>query len=403
MIPLRSKLSLISYLAGGYFFARKDANATICNLSVKYPEFLSVAYDGCFFGPISSEIEQAFEEAMNAGYFNEYYFVVRTEPAHKVRILSDFGRSLAEKILKNPFVLEEIGLAEKQIPELSSEILCFNTLPTSYAVMNSLNLQGVEKKEVLVKRLDDPPLREPPVPLEIDLRIKDESIKKLTEIYASKDWSWIISVNKLHKSRSSFSLPYGIVSENIKERYNYLIPERSDISRFIERAEDATKKKSQEDFLLKEMATERIVPNFSPQRVKNLEALIREYPEIPTFYTERLIGNLELLEKNYTQTIENGYNHIFDDFLKPLADLSQQLFQEETLKNQLHVRIEFNRNKTKFSLNIPDEMQQKFSGGLNYGVGHYHLGHFPQAEQNSYFVDIGQEDYVVEVGKRYIV
>jgi len=399
MISIRSILCTILYLAGGFFFARKDANATISNLSVKYPKLLPVVYDGCFFGPVSSEIEKTFEDAAKAEYFKEYYFVVRSEPTHKVRVLSEFGRLLAEKIVKNAFILEEIGLNEQQIPELSAEALCFNTLPTSFGVMNTLYLQNIRKEENLLSYLKKPPVKEPPFPQEIDRGIRDESIGKLTELY-DRYWNWIISVKGLRRTSVSFSLPYGIVPENIKERYRYLIPERSDILKFLNRAEKSKKEKTQTDFLLKEMTVERIVPEFSSLRAKNLNALVHMYPEIPIIYTEKLIDNLGPLEKNYEEIIKYGYNHIFDDFLKPLAELSQELFKEETLQNQLHIQFKSNGDLTRFILHIPDEMRQKFGGSLNYGLGHYHLGHFPQVEQNTYFVDIGHEAYVIEAGQR---
>lgn len=401
---LRPKLCLISYLSGGFFPTRKDIDVSVCDLSIKFPDFMQVKYDACFFGPLSSEIQKTVDESIDIGYFDENLVVMESEPIDRSRKLTDEGKWLGKKICSDPFLLEGMGLTEEQIPHLSASILSNITLPKSFSVAYGLFLDRI-RKDPKLKRVHD----EEKTPVKDILSIKpdeetfEKTFNKLINIY-NDTWNWIISVDKLKRDDGGFAIPYGIVPEHIGSRYSYLQPDLEKISEKLSEAQKAQEKQKENNFLF-DMIKNRIgYMDIAEGSDTNIKSLIDEYPDIPRLYVEEVVDKLETLEKSYEKIEKEGYTHLLQ-ILTRLAKSSLDVKDNTELEERLHTKVGLNNGGSVFSTYVPDSIKKKFGadeigeGTWNYGMT-YHSDHFIQTEPNTLLVYKKHEDYVKAVGMK---
>ena len=125
-LSLRSKICIITHLSGGSLPTRKEAYASFFDISTspEFSEFLPVEYNAFLWGPVSSQLDNAIEESIDAGYLEEYLYSLSGEPIHQARKLTNLGRNIAEITLGDRHSLEANGLSSDMIPQLSAGCPC---------------------------------------------------------------------------------------------------------------------------------------------------------------------------------------------------------------------------------------------------------------------------------------
>jgi len=407
MVSLRLRLVLLAYVSGGTFISKKTANATFSTISDLYADYISPSWNGCFFGPISSEIEKSLNEAVAMDYFQERYWIRRGEPVHTAYILTRKGEVLAEKIFNDPFKLEEIGIPQHSLSEFCAEVLFFNTMDTHFSVAHSLYLDRVKYGTTNNKfsRTTESTEAEPPVPKILRISPLEATFDTLLNHY-KESWNWIVSVDNFERinGEEKIALPYSIHSDSILDRYKYLHLTEGIIESRLSEVESL--KDDEQISFLTNMATRSTLPRFSEKRIENLNKIIREYPDIPQYYVDKNKEKLLLMKTALNRIERDGYNHVYNDFIIKMADLSIEL-KDSDYSDRPHVLIDYKQNgvgKTVFQTVVPDEIKNAFNtqiseGTWNYGFV-YHMSHFIQAAQNTLFVVKGHDEYMQRAGER---
>lgn len=398
MVSLSTRLYPVFHLGGGVITARKKTNSLLAHLSVEYPEFMPLSYDACFFGPISSEAEKALDYVTRVGMVDEYFFVKRREPIHKIRALNEKGKYLANKILDDPIVLESMGLQKKKIAELSAKILFFALLPTCFTIAHTLYLDRIKKEKNLMRKSEK---EKKPLVYSFNKKIETDCFEKLLGIYADY-WRDLVKFGERERVDHSFAFPFAIKHNRIEERYDYLAPKLSkgsgSITAYLEEAENSKDRKTQKEFLMK--LAQNNYSGFGEKVSENVRRLASDYPGIEELFVEEVISRLKDLKKHYHRIYNEGYQHIFEDFLAKMAKMTLDYLDKRDLKDRVHARVRLYKNRTVFKTHVPDEIKDKFRKDpwkWNYGL-EYHMGHFPQIEPASYLVNANKEEYVRMAG-----
>jgi hypothetical protein len=297
-LSYRSFVTILTYLAAGGFPTRKSMRAAIATVANRYESLAETNFDGTFFGPISSAIERAVEEAKTLGFLEEYVYYESSKPLHYARSVSLAGRKLVETLLMSDSD-SRLPISEEEVTEISANSLFVSTIPTGHAIAMSLYLIG--KNLVTLANT-----RNQPEPFAIGTRISKESWKRLSKIYSERDsWGRLVRVKgpeiEQHTSdndgtRVRFS--YGVNPENAWARYSHYLPTKDQFDASADAASRARSEDKTLQFLLE--CIEKTGPTeLAEWRQRMAERLCSTFPDIPDLYCATVEEKLKTLSSDY--------------------------------------------------------------------------------------------------------
>jgi hypothetical protein len=365
--------------------------ASIVATTNKYDSFIKTDFDGTFFGPVSSAMERATEEAKALGFLEEYVYSELSRPLHYLRRVSPSGRELAETFLTSDSDWR-LPISDEDLGEIAANALFLSTTPTSYAVAFSLYSLGKEVVRVTGNRSR-------PESYYIGAPIEKDTWTRLARIYSRPEtWGHFVRIGepRIEKGNSHVGLvaqlPYAVNPQNVWTRYSHYVPTKQQLENDSEKAAEARSEDKSLEFLLQR------IQDTSPsevvewrQHMVNRVCSICEH--VPDLYCTRMEEMLKVLSSDYDNILRREYDQA-QRLIEKLAALSWTTFDDGSEGVLAKARV--SGDSTLFETVIPKQIISKFED-WNFG-NYYQLGHIMQVEPSSYLVEQGLSDYVESAG-----
>lgn len=370
-LKIFDKLLFVLYSSGSFTPESKMGRVMATDASHTFPDFLKIEFDGRFFGPISSQIEDNLQEAFEGGYVDEANYTRGSEPIHLSRTLLPSGRKRARAVAADH---KSYGI--DNLEKFIARQLAISSLPSDLVVSLGMYYSYSNKSPLFLEESRGLSNRLPFAANKKSIYAVVEEIKKCEGA--------IVQIRELEEFQNKCVISYVINKDKVKNRYTYLDFNKKNVE-FNKKRFAEIENNTNEEQIINNCCYDLHDDDASLKRYYVAE-LLDEYPGIINHYANEAKDVLRIIDQN-DKLIEDGYQHVFN-IHKKIAELSENNY----LKNIIETDGTFTTSRLFVPMAIKESIKQDIRG--NNKVWHsgldMYVQHIPQFLERFY---LKQQNY----------